>query len=202
MSNIGPLMAAKQGCHGEYSVSGMFLKGYTFKTSRVKFPSECYMICNQDVRCQSYNVLIGRGICELNNRTKEARPDDFLHHPRRFYLKRTFSRGIIIYLWNSKITYFTFFLFCFVFFCFLFLTVLWPLCFFSTFIAKDGLPRRIEWPLLKWFSFSLLSFSWCRRFVKIHHQYWISNLTNIDSGIYFWWFVFFSAVGFNSRASC
>ena len=149
MSNIGPLMAAKQGCHGEYSVSGMFLKGYTFKTSRVKFPSECYMICNQDVRCQSYNVLIGRGICELNNRTKEARPDDFLHHPRRFYLKRTFSRGIIIYLWNSKITYFTFFFVLFCFFLFFVFDCVVASLFFLNIHSEGRAPKENRMTALK-----------------------------------------------------
>ena len=116
--SIGPLQAAEQGCHGEYSVSGMFLNGHTFKTVGFHFPSECYMICNRDVRCQSYNVIIGRGICELNNRTKEARPEDFLHNPKRFYMKRTFNRGIIKHLWNSKtasqINSFPFFLYLFI----------------------------------------------------------------------------------------
>ena len=104
LSNTGIPKAADQCCQGEYSVSGMFLKGHVFKTVETHFPSdfECYMVCNQDIRCQSYNVIIDEHICELNNRTKEARPEDFLHDARRFYVKRTSSRGIIIYLWNSE----------------------------------------------------------------------------------------------------
>ncbi|XP_068684934.1 uncharacterized protein [Montipora foliosa] len=92
MTRIGLIRAANQDCHSEYSVFGMFLKGHTFKTVRDQFPGECYLICDQDVRCQSYNVIIGRRICELNNRTKEARPEDFLPDSKRFYMKRAFNR--------------------------------------------------------------------------------------------------------------
>ncbi|XP_068733825.1 uncharacterized protein [Montipora capricornis] len=92
MTRIGLISAADQGCQSEHSVYGMFLKGHTFKTVRDQFPWECYLICDQDVRCQSYNVIIGRKICELNNRTKEARPEDFLPDSKRFYMKRAFNR--------------------------------------------------------------------------------------------------------------
>ena len=106
-SNTDLPKADRQCCEGEYSVSGMFLKGHVFKTVEAHFPSdlECYRACNQDIRCQSYNVIIDEHICELNNRTKEARPEDFLHDARRFYMKRTSSRGIIRYLGNSKKTW-------------------------------------------------------------------------------------------------
>ena len=77
----------------DYSVYGMYLKGHTFKTVQAGFPTECYLICQQEPRCQSYNVIIGRNICELNSRTKEARPEDFVPDHRRFYMKRTINRG-------------------------------------------------------------------------------------------------------------
>ncbi|XP_068733461.1 uncharacterized protein [Montipora capricornis] len=92
MTRIGLISAADQGCQSEHSVYGMFLKGHAFKTVKDQFPGECYLICDQDVRCQSYNVIIGRRICELNNRTKEARPKDFLPDSKRFYMKRAFNR--------------------------------------------------------------------------------------------------------------
>ena len=81
-------------CHGEYSVSGKFLKGHTFKTITVDSPTRCQMLCSQDVRCQSYNFIISKHICELNNRTKEATPEDFVDDPWRFYMKGGFSRGM------------------------------------------------------------------------------------------------------------
>ncbi|XP_015772775.1 PREDICTED: uncharacterized protein LOC107351016 isoform X1 [Acropora digitifera] len=89
---ISHTTATQQHCQGEYSVSGMFLRGHTFKKVAVDFPSKCDLLCSQDIRCQSYNVIIGRHICELNNRTKEARPGDFLLDSQRFYMRRAINR--------------------------------------------------------------------------------------------------------------
>ncbi|KAJ7388366.1 hypothetical protein OS493_038116 [Desmophyllum pertusum] len=70
----------------------MFLKGHTFKTCQVGLPEECYFKCDEEVTCQSYNFVIGQNVCELNNRTKEARPEDFLPDRKRFYMKRLTNR--------------------------------------------------------------------------------------------------------------
>ena len=96
ISRIIHIEATTEACRGEYSVSGMFLKGHTFKTITVDSPTRCQMLCSQDVRCQSYNFIFGKYICELNNRTKEARPQDFKEDPWRFYMKGGFSRGMFI----------------------------------------------------------------------------------------------------------
>ncbi|XP_044184017.1 uncharacterized protein LOC122964492 [Acropora millepora] len=93
ISRIIHIEATSEACRGEYSVSGMFLKGHTFKTITVDSPTRCQMLCSQDVRCQSYNFIFGKYICELNNRTKEARPQDFKEDPWRFYMKGGFSRA-------------------------------------------------------------------------------------------------------------
>ncbi|XP_067030135.1 uncharacterized protein [Acropora muricata] len=92
ISRIIHIETTNEVCHGEYSVSGMFLKGHTFKTITVDSPTRCQMLCSQDVRCQSYNFIISKHICELNNRTKEATPEDFVDDPCRFYVKGGFSR--------------------------------------------------------------------------------------------------------------
>ena len=104
ISRVIHIETTNEACRGEYAVSGMFLKGHTFKTITVDSPTRCQILCSQDVRCQSYNFIIGKHICELNNRTKEARPGDFLDDPWRFYMKGGFSRGIIIsiYLEDSE----------------------------------------------------------------------------------------------------
>ena len=95
MSRIGIIKATGQ-CHSaEYSIGGMYLRGHTFKTIRVGFPEECYFKCEEEVTCQSYNVVIGQNICELNNSTKEARPEDFMLDRKRFYIKRLSNRGTI-----------------------------------------------------------------------------------------------------------
>ena len=85
MSRIGVLNANRQ-CHlMESSIFGRYLRGHVFKTYRDQLPKECYFRCEEEVTCQSYNVVIGQNICELNNRTKEARPEDFMpDHMKRF----------------------------------------------------------------------------------------------------------------------
>ena len=93
MSRIGLTEAAGQCRPSVYSEYGMYLRGHTFKTVQAGFPGECSLRCEQDVRCQSFNVIIGSIVCELNSRTKEARPEDFVPHQYRFYMKRTKNRG-------------------------------------------------------------------------------------------------------------
>jgi len=76
MSRVGVFQAAVQCPTAENSFGGMFLRGHTFKTSKVGWPAGCYLM-SEEVTCQSYNFVIGHKVCELNNRTKEARPEDF-----------------------------------------------------------------------------------------------------------------------------
>jgi len=103
ISRIIHIETTNEACHGEYPISGMFLKGHTFETIAVDSPIRCQMLCSQDVRCQSYNFIIGKDICELNNRTKEARPEDFADDPWRFYMKGGFSRACL-YAFDSQLT--------------------------------------------------------------------------------------------------
>ena len=79
--------ATTQQCESENSVTGKRLKGFTFKTMKVKSPSECLDTCKGNEKCQSFNYVILENICELNNRTKEARPDDLEVDPRRYYFQ-------------------------------------------------------------------------------------------------------------------
>ena len=83
-----------EACGGEHSVSGKFLKGHTFKTITVDSPATCETLCSQDVKCQSWNFIIDKHICELNKRTKEARPQDFVDDPWKFYMTGGFRRGM------------------------------------------------------------------------------------------------------------
>ena len=47
----------------------------------------------RDVRCQSFNYVFTQGKCELSNRTKEARPEDFVPSSERYYFRRYRKRG-------------------------------------------------------------------------------------------------------------
>jgi len=93
MSRIGLFEAALQCQTAEYSIGGKFLRGHTFKSSTVGCPMGCYLMCEEETTCQSYNFLIDQNLCELNNRTKEARPEDLKQDQRRFYMKRAINRG-------------------------------------------------------------------------------------------------------------
>ena len=95
MSRMGLIQAAGQCGAADTSFYGMFLKGHTFKTVQAGKPATCMMRCKEEVRCQSYNFVIGQNICELNDRTKEARPGDFMPDDQRLYMRRTFNRGSI-----------------------------------------------------------------------------------------------------------
>ena len=93
-SLIPLLMAVGPQCNtAEQSVSGKALKGHTYKTKRVQDPYECLVFCNNEVACQSYNYVITGKICELNDRTNEEKPDDFVHDGTRFYVRKWKNRG-------------------------------------------------------------------------------------------------------------
>ena len=76
----------------EPSQFGMKLQRHIFK--RMTEPSYvCLKECRLDLRCQSFNYVISKEMCELNNRTKEARPEDFVPDPDRYYFRRDIGRG-------------------------------------------------------------------------------------------------------------
>ena len=86
--------AAQQCTEAEYSKFGMMLRRYIFKKiTGVSLSGLCLLHCYQDVRCQSFNYVISQYMCELNNRTKEARPKDFVPDPDRLYFRRDVNRG-------------------------------------------------------------------------------------------------------------
>ena len=75
------------------------LQGHTFKTFKARPGSfDCGQACLADVRCQSYNVVMLKGICELNNRTKEARPEDFVKNKDRYYMEKGAKRGTCTFI--------------------------------------------------------------------------------------------------------
>ncbi|XP_078380544.1 uncharacterized protein LOC144663458 [Oculina patagonica] len=78
---------------GTYSIYQMMLRGHTFKTFKARPRSmDCREACISDVQCQSYNYVMFKDICELNNRTKEARPEDFVKDRDRYYMKKASKR--------------------------------------------------------------------------------------------------------------
>lgn len=82
-----------QQCNGEYSIQGMMLKQHVFKTMKTSNSLKCLQACNDDVKCQSFNYVILKDVCELNNRTKEGRPEDYVPDSDRLYYGRVRKRG-------------------------------------------------------------------------------------------------------------
>ena len=96
---IGELFqeGATQPCPGrtEYSTLWMMLQRHIFKTINVSSGFECLQECHQEITCQSFNYVISQSACELNDRTKEARPVDFVPNTHRYYFTRYRNRGEI-----------------------------------------------------------------------------------------------------------
>ena len=95
---------AAQQCDGGYSIHGMMLKQHIFETMKTSISLDCLLACNNDFKCQSFNYVISKGVCELNNRTKEARPEDYVPDSERFYYGRVRERGKmpLEYTYNGK----------------------------------------------------------------------------------------------------
>lgn len=88
------LVATASNCGSESSVHGKMLRGHTLKTLETRDPLDCMQECHASVLCQSINYSILNGICELNNRTREARPEAFVADMGHIYMKRWSRRGI------------------------------------------------------------------------------------------------------------
>ena len=69
---------------GKYSIKNMMLRQHIFKEMKTLNSLECLVLCKEDVRCQSFNYVINHDICELNNRTKEAAPKNFVQNFKRY----------------------------------------------------------------------------------------------------------------------
>ena len=93
-------------CPAQPAIYGKALKGYTFKTLVTSSSLECLVDCHYEDRCQSYNYVIKTNICEMNNRTKEAKPDQFVSDPDRFYMKRGAHRSKVIVTININCLWF------------------------------------------------------------------------------------------------
>ena len=74
-------------CKSETSIGGRMLKGFTFNKMKVSSPSECHQACTKTVRCRSFNYVILKDICELNNRSKEATTEELDADTERYYFQ-------------------------------------------------------------------------------------------------------------------
>ena len=85
--------------HGTYAKYGTMLRGHVFQEHDAASILACSLLCNSNIRCQSVNYVMSRHLCELNSRTKEARPEEYVKDADRVYLTRPSERGI---KWKTK----------------------------------------------------------------------------------------------------
>ena len=86
-------VTANDQCRTEVSIQGMALKHSVFKRWSLAAPHLCDVKCGLEISCQSYNYNRKYQICEINNRTEEARPENFLSAPAWIYIRRLNGRG-------------------------------------------------------------------------------------------------------------
>ena len=83
-----------QQCTTEESIVGMMLQRHIFQIMKPSSSLHCLQVCNGHVRCQSFNYDFSDGICELNNHTKEDKPEDFIPNFTRYYFGKARKRGL------------------------------------------------------------------------------------------------------------
>lgn len=89
-------LAIAQQCKGprQLPIHDMMLQGHTYKKLYARSGhAECLFICRKETLCQSFNFVKNQSICEFNNRTKEASPENFVANNERYYVKLDVSRG-------------------------------------------------------------------------------------------------------------
>lgn len=92
------LVTADNQCRTDVNIPGVTLKGFVIKKIPVRAPNKCNDKCLSEITCQSFNYNIKENICELNNRTKEARPEHLRSNTSWFYVRRLIERGIMTHL--------------------------------------------------------------------------------------------------------
>ena len=80
-------------CGNVQPIYEMVLKRHVFQSMKTLNSLYCSKACDNDMRCQSFNYIITKEICELNNRTREARPEDLVQDKDGLYMKRFNKRG-------------------------------------------------------------------------------------------------------------
>ncbi|XP_068702923.1 uncharacterized protein [Montipora foliosa] len=75
------------------SISGWMLQRHIYKTMPADLGLRCLLECRTDNRCQSFNFVLSRRMCEFSNRTKKATPQDFVPDPDRYYFTRQNNRA-------------------------------------------------------------------------------------------------------------
>ncbi|XP_015776013.1 PREDICTED: neurocan core protein-like [Acropora digitifera] len=70
-------------------IRGKALLGHTYKTAQAGELFRCFVRCERDSACKSCNFKHAQEICEMNNETKETKPNDFISDDQSYYIKCT-----------------------------------------------------------------------------------------------------------------
>ena len=89
-------------CKAGGTTFGKALTGHMFEKFKADRPTDCVIRCENEPKCQSFNYVIEEKICELNNRTKEARPEDYVTDPARIYMTVQHKRGAYVHSASVK----------------------------------------------------------------------------------------------------
>ena len=80
-------------------VSDHVLVGHVMSTSTVAGELECHQKCLRNISCKSFNVHpgadIAKRLCELNNKTRRIKPDDFIKKKGSFYYGQVKVRSTV-----------------------------------------------------------------------------------------------------------
>ncbi|XP_068737065.1 uncharacterized protein [Montipora capricornis] len=71
---------------------GWRLQGHTYRKMKAVTGLDCAFECHKEEICQSLNFVLSVGVCEFNNRTKEAKPKEFVPDQDAYYVKRFLKR--------------------------------------------------------------------------------------------------------------
>ncbi|XP_067047467.1 uncharacterized protein [Acropora muricata] len=90
MSLVSTSGAAGEQCKVyQVPIRGKALRGHTYKRAKAGELFRCYVRCERDPVCKSCNFKHRQEICEMNNETKETKPQDFITDEQSYYIKRT-----------------------------------------------------------------------------------------------------------------
>ena len=60
-----------------------------------------FIVCARVIRCQSINHMVHGEICELKNRTKEAKPEYFTDDHTKVYMKKFRKKFLVGYFMKA-----------------------------------------------------------------------------------------------------
>ena len=80
-------------CGSVQPIYGTVLKRHVFQSMKTSSSLPCSKACDNEIRCQSFNYVVTKEMCELNNRTREASPEDLVQDKNGYYMKRLNKRG-------------------------------------------------------------------------------------------------------------